>query len=167
MAPRGRSNTDGDLMGGMEDSSNGSPSSIYNGKTKSIKSSASSIRSLRKRHSFFSRSSSDAGRGRKLNPIHTSTSSEDSTQEQSEQTTARPRTALSTDQSSIRSRSQPFESLRASLFSSRRNGPTVPTRERADSSTLPAAMASAVPAWSREHFSNKDDCKSTTCHSVR
>jgi hypothetical protein len=154
MASRGRANTAGDMIGGGTDSSNSPPSS----KGRPSGSSASSIRSLRQRHSFFGRSSSDAGKARKSKPLHGPTLSQESTDEQ---IPPRPRTAFSTDQSSIRSRSKPLETIRDSIFGGRWNASSVPkpTRERADSSTLP--MASAVPTWSPAHFSNKDECKSS------
>ena len=158
MALRGRSNTFGDMNGSTADSSGSSPSSTKDSKAHPPGSSASSIRSLRKRTSFFGRSSSDAGRGRKLNPLHSATPSQDSTHEQ---IPLRPRTALSTDQSSLRGRSQPLETIRNSIFGGRKIGSTASTRDRADSSTLGPAVASAVPTWSREHFMNSEDCKLT------
>ena len=158
MALRGRSNTFGDMNGSAADSSSSSPSSTKDIKSHPPGSSASSIRSLRKRTSLFGRSSSDAGRPRKFIPLHSATPSLDSTQEE---IPARPRTALSTDQSSLRSKSQPFETIRNSIFGARGNGSTASTRARADSSTLGPPVASAVPTWSREHFTNAKDCKLT------
>ena len=157
MALRERSNTAGNRMRNTVDSSDSSPSSTPRSNAHPPSSSASSIRSVRKRYSFFGRSSSDAGKARKHLPPHSSTPSQDSIQEKSP---SRPSTALSSDQSSIRSSSRPFETIRDSIFGGRRNGPPVSTRGRADSSALPGAFASAVPTWSPEHFSNKDDCKS-------
>jgi hypothetical protein len=157
MALRERSNTAGHMMVNDVDSSDSSPSSTTKSNVYPPGSSASSIRSVRKRYSFFGRSSSDAGRARKHLPPHSSAPSQDSTQDK---IPLRPSTALSSDQSSVRSNSKPFETIRDSIFGGRRNGPNVSTRARADSSALPGAFASAVPTWSPEHFINKDDCKS-------
>ena len=128
----------------------------------SPQSSASSVRSLRKRHSFFGRASSDASRSRKLSILPSSSISEEAQQGQAP---PRSNTALDTEQRRRR-KTEPLESLRNSIFGSRRTPVPSGPRDRGDSNTLPLRPLreddepnSAVPRWSREHFRTKEDCK--------
>ena len=119
----------------------------------------SSIRSLRKRHSFFGRSNSDASRTRKPNGYHSSTPSQDLREEQ---TLSRSPTTLSTD--THRSTTETLVSIRNSIFGGRKNLQSPEPIERTPSNTSRpssrnGSFASAVPNWSRQHFSTKEDCR--------
>ena len=156
MASRGRSSTLDKMRGHApqgsrlnESSSSSRPPSF-----------GSSMRNVRKRHSFFGGSSSDASSARNFPVQHPATYSQPSTQVQ--HTPARPPTAMSSDQS-YRRKAEPLESIRNSIFGARKkpSGPT--SRYRGDSNTLPFArngrFSPEALQWSREHFRSEEECK--------
>lgn len=160
MAQRERSSTITGSEVTAPPSSSWNPFSSKGGMSPSPPSSASSVRSLRKRHSFFGRSNSDASRSRKGSTPQSSISEEDP---QQEQTPPRCNTSLSTQQPRRRL-TEPLQSIRNSIFGGHRTDGTQTSKEEAQSRTSQPSSGngscSAVPNWSRQHFSTKEDCKS-------
>ena len=159
MEQRERASTLNSLGRHGSQSSSWMPFSSNHTMSNSPPSSASSIRSLRKRHSFFGRSSSDASRSRKLSTPQSSISEDQEVQD----IPSRPNTALSTEQPRRRL-TEPLESLRNSIFGGRKNEAVPASKEQHNSTTsgeptTDAQFSSGVPSWSREHFRTKEDCK--------
>lgn len=124
----------------------------------SIKSSGTSLRSLRLRRSFFGRSSSDAGFARRKG------------NEKCEAEKAQERSAAAHEAYELlglneqprrrpesRQKTEPLQSIRNSIIGGRKG------RERGDSNASKSSsqnsdVTNAAPSWSREHFRSEDDC---------
>lgn len=113
-------------------------------------------RAMRKRHSFFGRSQSDAGGKATMPTLHSTMSSNQSRPAPP----SRPGTALSETR---RRKTEPLEHIRNSIFGGRkksspptsRDGSSVPA-QRSPSRTDTLAMAESAP---RESFNTEQDCK--------
>ena len=120
-------------------------------------SSGSSMRSMRKRHSFFF--GSDTSSAPSLPTLRPSTSRQE---DQREHSLTRPQSTLSGQRR--HRKTETLDSIRNSLFRSRKKEVSPPTR--VERSVSNASLASArntqianESRWSREHFRTEDECE--------
>lgn len=111
---------------------------------------------IRKRHSFFSRSSTGTANDGAAPTLHATMSSQNG---RPRSPPTRPSTSMS---GRVRSKTEPLESFRNSIFGGRKKTASQQDRRIESSRLQSRSGASSQPeaTYSREHFDTEDDCKS-------